>query len=87
MVFHFSDPLNVVADFQGDMIEFNSYAVPKEGETIPMEEFQIFFTVGKTNENTNTFVLTLGDSIDEAYGVELPSYVREKLIATLKDEW
>lgn len=38
------------------------------------------------NEVTKTFVLTLGKFTDEAYGVELPAYVREELIATLQGE-
>lgn len=87
MIYHFEDCLNDLADFQGDMTEFNGYAVPKEGETIPIDGYEVFFTVGETNEVTDTFVLTLGKFFDEAYGVELPSYVREELIATLKGEW
>lgn len=87
MMYHFEDPLNGTANFQGDMIEFKGYAVPKEGEAIPMDGYEVSFTVGETNEVTNTFVLTLGKSSDESYGVKLPSYVREELIATLKGEW
>ena len=85
MMSHFDDPLNGTACFQGDMVEFNGYAVPKEGEVIPIDS--VNFTVGTVNEVTNTFVLTLGKFTDEAYGVELPAYVREELIATLKGEW
>ena len=70
--------------FQGDMVEFNGYAVPKEGEVIPVGNAT--FTVGTVNEVTDTFVLTIGKFTDEDYGVELPAYVREELIATLKGE-
>lgn len=84
MMYHFNDPLNGTACFQGDMIEFNGYTVPKEGEVIPVDGYGVNFTEGTVNEVTNTFVLTLGKSTDEAYGVELPAYVREELIATLK---
>lgn len=87
MMYHFDDPLNGTADFQGDMVEFDGYAVPKEGEVIPMDGYGVNFTVGTVNEVTNTFVLTLGKFADEAFGVELPAYVREELIATLKGEW
>lgn len=92
MMYHFNDPLNGTACFQGDMVEFNGYAVPKEGEFILVDGYDIngyntYFTVGTVNEVTNTFVLTLGMLADEAYGVELPAYVREELIATLKGEW
>lgn len=87
MMYHFDDPLNGTADFQGDMVEFDGYGVPKEGEVIPMDGYGINFTVGTVNEVTNTFVLTLGKFADEAFGVELPAYVREELIATLKGEW
>lgn len=87
MMSHFDDPLNGTFCFQGDMVEFNGYAVPKEGEIIPVDGHDVNFTVGTINEVTNTFVLTLGKSTDEAYGVELPAYVREELIATLKGEW
>ena len=87
LMFHIDDPICGTADFQGDMVEFTGYAVPKEGEVIPVDGYGVNFTVGTVNEVTNTFVLTLGKSIDEAYGVELPAYVREELIATLKDEW
>lgn len=62
-------------------------AVPKEGEVIPADGYGVNFTVGTVNEVTNTFVLTLGKFTDEAYGVELPAYVREELITTLKGEW
>ena len=87
MMYHFNDPLNGTACFQGDMVEFNGYAIPKEGEVIPVDGYGVNFTVGTVNEVTNTFVLTLGMLADEAYGVELPAYVREELIATLKGEW
>lgn len=58
MMSHFDDPLNGTSCFQGDMVEFNGYAVPKEGEVIPVGNAN--FTVGTVNEVTNTFVLTLG---------------------------
>ena len=83
MLSHLDESLNGTADFQGNIIEFNGYAVPKEGEIIPVDNYGNF-TVGTVNEVTNTFVLTLGKSYDEAFGVELPAYVREELIATLK---
>ena len=83
MLSHLDESLSGTADFQGDMVEFNGYAVPKEGEIIPVDNYGNF-TVGTSNEITNTFVLTLGKSVDEAFGVELPSYVKEELIATLK---
>lgn len=66
------------------MVEFNGYAVPKEGEVIPVGNAN--FTVGTVNEVTDTFVLTVGKFTDEDYGVELPAYVREELIATLIGE-
>ena len=84
MMSHFDDPLIGTSCFQGDMVEFDGYAVPKEGEIIPIDS--VNFTVGTVNEVTNTFVLTLGKFSDEAYGVELPAYVREELIATLRGE-
>lgn len=87
MIYNVDNPLNGTACFQGDMVEFNGYAVPKEGEVIPVYRYNEYFTVGTVNEVTNTFVFTLGKFADEAYGVELPAYVREELIATLKGEW
>lgn len=87
MIYHFNSPLIGTAYFQGDIVEFDGYAVPKKGEVIPVDGYDINFTVGTVNEVTNTFVLTLGKSTDEAYGVELPAYVREELIATLQGEW
>lgn len=87
MINHFNSPLNSTVCFQGDMVEFDGYAVPKKGEVIPVDSYSANFTVGTVNEVTNTFVLTLGKSTDEAYGVELPAYVREELIATLQDKW
>ena len=87
MLSHLDESLSVIADFQGDMVEFDGYAVPKEGEVIPVDDYDVNFTVGTINEVTKTFVLTLGNSIDEAYGVELPAYVREELIATLNGDW
>lgn len=87
LMFHIDDPICGTADFQGDMVEFTGYAVPKEGEVISAEGYGVDFTVGTVNEVTNTFVLTLGKFTDEAYGVELPAYVREELIAILKEEW
>ena len=87
MIHHFDDPLNDTAFFQGDGGEFDGYAVPKEGEVIPVDGYGVNFTVGTVNEVTNTFVLTLGKFADEALGVELPAYVREELIATLQGEW
>ena len=86
MIFHLDESLSGVACFQGDIVEFNGYGVPKEGEIIPVDNYGNF-TVGTVNEVTNTFVLTLGKFADEAFGVELPSYVRKELIATLKGEW
>ena len=85
MLSHLDESLSDTADFQGDIVEFNGYAVPKEGEVIPVDNYGNF-TVGNASEITNTFVLTLGKFADEAFGVELPSYVREELIATLKGE-
>ena len=86
MVSHLDESLSGTANFQGDIVEFNGYAVPKEGEIIPVDNYGNF-TVGTVNEVTNTFVVTLGKSVDEAFGVELPAYVREELIATLQGEW
>lgn len=87
MLSHLDEPLCVIANFQGDMVEFDGYAVPKKGEVIPVDNYDVNFTVGTTNEVTKTFVLTLGKFDDEAFGVELPAYVREELIATLQGEW
>ena len=87
MLSHLDESLSGTADFQGDMVEFDGYAVPKEGEVIPVDGYGVNFTVGTINEVTKTFVLTLGNSIDEAYGVELPAYVREELIVTLNGDW
>lgn len=84
MLSHLDESLSGTADFQGDVVEFNGYGVPKEGEIIPVDNYN--FTVGTISEVTNTFVLTLGKSYDEAFGVELPSYVRKELITTLKGE-
>ena len=86
MMYHFDESLSGTADFQGDMVEFDGYAVPKEGEVIPVDDYDVNFTVGTVNRGTNTFVLTLGKFADEALGVELPAYVREELIATLQGE-
>lgn len=86
MLSHLDKSLSGTVYFQGDMLEFDGYAVPKEGEIIPVDNYGNF-TVGTVNEVTNTFVLTLGKSYDEAFGVELPAYVREELISTLKDKW
>lgn len=83
MLSHLDKSLSGTAYFQGDMLEFDGYAVPKEGEIIPVDGYGNF-TVGTVNEVTNTFVLTLGKFADEAFGVELPAYMREELIATLK---
>lgn len=83
MLSHLDESLSGTAYFQGNTIEFNGYAIPKEGEIIPVDNYGNF-TVGTVSEITGTFVLTLGKSYDEAFGVELPSYVREELIATLK---
>ena len=76
MVQHFDNPLNGTTNFQGDTVELTGYAVPKEGEVIPVDGHDVNFTVG-----------TIGKSTDEAYGVELPAYARRELIATLKGEW
>lgn len=86
MLSHLDESLSGTADFQGDVVEFNGYGVPKEGEVIPVDD-DVYFTVGTVSEITNTFVLTLGKFADEALGVELPSYVRGELIAILKGEW
>ena len=83
MLFHLDKSLSGTANFQDNIIEFGGYAVPKEGEIIPVDNYGNF-TVGAINEVTNTFVVTLGKSRDEAFGVELPAYIREELIATLK---
>lgn len=87
MLSHLDKSLSVIADFQGDTVEFDGYAVPKEGEVIPVDGYGVNFTVGTVNEVTKTFVLTLGKFTDEALGVELPAYIREELIATLQGEW
>ena len=87
MLSHLDESLSGTADFQGDVVEFDGYAVPKEGEVIPVDGYGVNFTVGTINGGTKTFVLTLGKFTDEAFGVELPAYVREELIATLKGEW
>ena len=87
MMYHFDESLSVIANFQGDMVEFDGYAVPKKGEVIHVDDYDVNFTVGTINRGTNTFVLTLGKFADEALGVELPAYVREELIATLQEEW
>ena len=84
MLSHLDESLSGTANFQGDMIDFDGYAVPKEGEIIPVDGYNVNFTVGTINKVTNTFVVTLGKSEDEAFGVELPDYVREEFIATLK---
>ena len=87
MLSHLDESLSDTANFQGDIVEFNGYGVPKEGEIIPIDGYDVNFKVGTINEVTNTCVLTLGKFTDEAFGVELPAYVREELISTLKDEW
>lgn len=81
---HFENPLIGIVNFQGDNVEFGGYAIPKDGEVIFVDNHKSF-KVGKII--IDTFVLTLSDVPDEGYGVELPSYVREELIATLKGEW
>ena len=86
MLSHLDESLSDIANFQGDIVEFNGYAVPKEGEIIPVDKYSNF-TVGTVNGVTNTFVVTLGKSVDEAFGVELPDFMRKELIATLKSEW
>ena len=86
MLSHLDESLSGTANFQGDIVEFNGYAVPKEGEIIPVDNYGNF-TVGTVNEVTNTFILTLGKFTDEDFGVELPAYVREELISILKGEW
>lgn len=86
MLSHLDKSLSGTAYFQGDILEFDGYAVPKEGEIIPVDGYGNF-TVGTVNEVTNTFVLTLGKFADEAFGVELPAYMRKELIATLKGKW
>ena len=87
MLSHLDESLSGTADFQGDIVEFNGYAVPKEGEVIPMDGYGVNFTVGTINEVTNTFVLTLGKFADEAFGVELRGCGSVEQIATLKGEW
>ena len=87
LMLNIDDPLCGIVDFQGDIVEFNGYAVPKEGEVIPVDDDGVHYKVGVTNEVTNTFILTCVKFIDEGFGVELPAYVREELIATLKGEW
>ena len=87
MLSNLNKSLSVIANFQGDVVEFDGYAVPKEGEVIPVDDYDVNFTVGTVNRGTNTFVLTLGKFADEALGVELPAYVREELIATFQGEW
>ena len=87
MLSHLDESLSVIADFQGDMVEFDGYTVPKKGEIIPVDGYGVNFTVSTINEVTKTFVLTLDKFTDEALGVELPAYVREELIATLQGEW
>lgn len=75
--------------FQGDVVNINVYGTPMNAsEFIPVSEDSIeYFIVGGVNEVTNTFVLVISanntDYPDEAYGIELPAYVREELIATL----
>ena len=83
MLSHLDESLSDIANFQGDIVEFNGYAVPKEGEIIPVDKYSNF-TVGTINEVTNTFVVTLGKSVDEAFGVEIPDFVREEFITNLK---
>lgn len=68
---HLDESLSGIADFQGGMVEFNGYAVPKKGEVIPVDGYGVNFTVGTINEVTNTFVLTLGKFADEAYMMRL----------------
>lgn len=87
MLSHLYEPISGTANFQGDVVEFGGYAIPKKGEVIPVDDYDVNFTVGTINEVTKTFVLTLSDVPDEGYGVELPAYVREELIATLKGDW
>ena len=83
MIFHLDESLSGVACFQGSMVEFGGYAVPKEGEVIPVDGYGVNFTVGIVNKVTNTFVVTLGKSMDKAFGVELLDFMRKELIATL----
>lgn len=78
--------------FQGDVVNINVYGTPMNAsEFIPVSEDSIeYFIVGGVNEVTNTFVLVISanntDYPDEAYGIELPAYVREEIIAILKGE-
>ena len=88
MIFHLNESLSGVACFKGDMVQFDSYCVPRTGEVIPVNGYGVNFTVGTINWLTDTFVLTLGKpAVDEAFGVELPAYVREELIAAFKVKW
>ena len=81
MMYYYKVPLCGEACLQGNRVVFNGYAAPKKGEVISVGNFD--FTVGSVNKASNTFMLALGNS-DEVYGVELPAYMREELIATLK---
>ena len=78
------DHLFGLVNFQGEFLEFKNYDVPKEGENIPINRDNVFFTLGEVNKATNTFILTLDESSDKSYGVELPSYVRDELISSIK---
>lgn len=80
----YQNPVCGIILFQGDIVEFDGYTVSKEGEVIPVGN--VNFTVGTVNEITDTFILTVGKFNGEDYGIELPAYVREELIATLLGE-
>lgn len=88
MIFYFNESPSGVACFQGSMVEFRSYPVPRTGEVIPVNGYGVNFTVGTINWLTDTFVLTLGKlDVDKAFGVELPDFMREELIAAFKVKW
>lgn len=88
MIFHLNESLKGVACLKGSMVEFKSYSVPRTGEVIPVNGYGVNFIVGTINWLTDTFVLTLGKpDVDKAFGVELPDFMREELIASFKVKW
>ena len=77
--------------FQGDICEIGGAMPDRKCILMPSYKFpKTVFAISDYDKNGKfTFYIFKGDSfvLDETLAVELPNYVKDELIATLKGEW
>lgn len=77
--------------FQGDICEVGSFIPDRQCILMPSTKFSktVFAIDGYNEDSQFTLYIFKGEefTLDQTLAVKLPNYVKDELIATIKEEW